>query len=301
MTWRGRAVLVVVGLLVGLLIGEVVFRTAVPTRDLSAVELWRAQCWRTDASGYREQPPSTWRVDSRRVLVLGDSFAAGLGICDPRDTFPWQLAQRLERHSPGAFRVNVAAKPGIDTRDELEILRSLPQQPHVLVLAYFGNDIDSAARAAGLPDPPAFAFYSDLSPFPRALVTTSRIANYAYWSLSRLADYSPILQHYQDVWARDDVVKAHLRELEGFFLPGVPLVVVVFPYMPNPPIARYTRTVSEHMRSRGAAVINVEELISDLPIPARMVAPNDLHASVEVHHRVGAALAEAITQLKKRH
>ncbi len=292
MGWRLS--LVATGLVAGLLIGEVVFRVAIPTRDLSAVELWRQQCWRTDASGFREQPPSNWNLGSIRVLVLGDSFAAGLGICDPRDTFPWQLSEKLEREAPGKFRVNVAARPGIDTRDELEILSRLPQRPHVLVRTYFGNDIDSAVRAAGLPGPPAFPFYAELSPPVRTLVTVSRVANYAYWSRSRIGNYSPILQHYQDMWSRASVVRAHLSELDGFFLPGVPLIVVVFPYLPRPEVSGYTRVVSAHMQSRGATVINVEDVITDLSIPARMVAPNDPHASAEVHHRVGLVLTRAV-------
>lgn len=294
--WRSALCLVAAGLVAGVLMGEAVFRLAVPTRDLSAVALWRDHCWRTDASGYREQPRTNWGVNSTRILVLGDSFAAGLGICDPRDAFPWQLAERLERRAPGAFRVTVAAKPGLDTRDELEILRRLPQSPHVLVVAYFGNDIDSAARDAGLPDPPQVVMYAGLAWPARTVVTASRLANYAYWSLSRV-DYEPVLEHYRRVWARQEVVQAHLLELEDFLLPGVPLIVVVFPYLPDPALAGYTRVVSEHMLARGANVINVEELVAGLPTSARMVGPNDLHASAGVHHRVGAALAQAVVTL----
>lgn len=288
-----RLCLVVVGALLGLFIGEISFRFVIPSRDLVALERWRDQCWRVDASGYREQPRASGLVN---VLVLGDSFASGVGICDPRDAFPWQLAQHLERAAPGGFRVTVTAKPGLDTRDELEILRrQVP--PNVIVLSYFGNDIDASARDAGLPTLPMVTMYASLSAFPRAVVTTSRIANYIYWSLIRV-DYSPILDHYSLVWARPDIVSAHLRELEGFFLPGVPVIVIVFPYLLNPSAFNYVDTVASHMRSKGATVVNVEELIADLPTSARVVSPNDPHASIEVHHRISAALAQALLSLK---
>jgi lysophospholipase L1-like esterase len=291
-----RFALVAAGVLAGLLTGEILFRTAIPSRDLSATTLWRDQCWRTDASGFREQPTTNSSMAPTRVLVLGDSFAAGLGICNPRDAFPWLLADQLERTAPGAFRVSVAARPGLDTRDELDILRRLPQPPHVLVLSYFGNDIDSAVREAGIPDPPQVVMYAGLSPPARAVVTTSRLANYAYWSFSRV-DYAPILHHYREVWSRGDIVRAHLRELDDFLLPGVTLIVVVFPYLPDPGVSNYAQVVAEHMRARGADVISVDELSADLPISARVVGPNDVHASAEVHQRVGLVLAQKIRTL----
>ena len=297
MGWR--LVLVAAGVLAGLIAGEILFRTAIPSRDLSATALWRDQCWRTDASGFREQPGINSSTAPTRILVLGDSFAAGLGICNPKDAFPWLLADLLEQAAPGAFRVSVAARPGLDTRDELDILRKLPQPPHVVVLSYFGNDIDAAVKVAGIPDPPQVVMYAGLSRPARAVVTTSRLANYAYWSLSRV-DYEPILRHYREVWSRQDIVQSHLRELDDFVRTGIPLIVVVFPYLPDPGFLNYAQVVTEHMRARGADVISVEELVAGLPIPARVVGPNDVHASAEVHHRIGLVLAQKIRALDLR-
>ncbi len=52
--------------------------------------------------------------------------------------------------------------------------------------------------------------------------------------------------------------------------------------------------VRSFFEARGVAVIDVSELVRDLPLAERRVDTTDIHASELVHDRIGARLAEVI-------
>jgi hypothetical protein len=94
------------------------------------------------------------------------------------------------------------------------------------------------------------------------------------------------------------VVTRHLGELDAFFSLGVPVVLVIFPHLTDLDIsAVYVDQVGGHFRARGAHVVDVRELVRDLPVRQRVVNAADFHASVIVHHRIGRALAAAVDHI----
>ena len=97
----------------------------------------------TNALGFRspELPPAK-PSDRVRVLVLGDSFAYGVGVEDDA-TF----AARLEALDP-RLEVQNAGVNGYPPGQELLLLREvgLGVQPDVVLLAFFWNDVTEAAR-----------------------------------------------------------------------------------------------------------------------------------------------------------
>jgi lysophospholipase L1-like esterase len=284
---------VVFGVILACLIAETAFRF-VPTGHGShsiafalTAQSWVRQCWHLDALGYRSHPKAPPGV-TRTVIIVGDSFTAGAGLCDTQDRFGDQLAARRPD-----YRVFVLGVNGADTREELARLRGFPERPDVIVLGYFGNDIDDTAKEAGY-KPPPLQPYTDLSPLIKPLVTKSYALNYLYWLRPHL-DVRELLAFYERAWADPSVVRAHLADLDGFARFGVPLVVVIFPYLPDLGWStRYTQVVGDHFRAQRVPVVDVGEISRDLPPARRVVNTNDPHASAEVNHRLGAALARVI-------
>jgi lysophospholipase L1-like esterase len=87
----------------------------------------------------REKPPGV-----RRVLLLGDSFAYGIGVADD-ETF----AARLERLLPGVEVINTGVN-GYGTAQELLLLRDegVALAPDLVVLVFFWNDVGNSYNRA---------------------------------------------------------------------------------------------------------------------------------------------------------
>jgi lysophospholipase L1-like esterase len=86
-----------------------------------------------------EKPPQTLRV-----VVLGDSFAAGLGVAD-EDVFTVQLERRLNSsHTPTRLEVVNLAQVGSSTIRQLDVYEEFGTrfEPDLVLLAFFlGNDL----------------------------------------------------------------------------------------------------------------------------------------------------------------
>jgi hypothetical protein len=81
-----------------------------------------------------------------RVLLLGDSFAYGLGVNDDQ-TFAIQLEHLLREHHPAAEVIN-AGCPGKGTDYALKLFQTagVQLQPEVTILGFFPNDFQDNAR-----------------------------------------------------------------------------------------------------------------------------------------------------------
>lgn len=100
---------------------------------------------RSNSFGFRdrehdvEKPPGVFRV-----VVLGDSVAAGLKVEKLEDTYPALLETFLRRTDPANEVISLAVS-GYNTQQEVEILRvrGLQFSPDLVVLAYCLNDTSS--------------------------------------------------------------------------------------------------------------------------------------------------------------
>jgi hypothetical protein len=165
-----RLGLVLLGLLFGLVVLEIGFRILYPdpspklvNQGLQFHETYRlafkpgAAGWNTslrgeystyvqiNEKGLRGQEyPYTKAEDVFRVLVLGDSFTAGLQV-EEAETFPKLLETQLNRHSP-QLKVEVvnAGVIGYGTDNQLAYFtyEGYKYQPDLVILAFFtGNDL----------------------------------------------------------------------------------------------------------------------------------------------------------------
>ncbi|MEO0562674.1 MAG: SGNH/GDSL hydrolase family protein, partial [Chloroflexota bacterium] len=109
---------------------------------------WLNRYWQVNSLGFRDRE---WAEDDwtgkTTVMLVGDSFAAGWGIEDPTDRFGDVLARNL---GDDYALLNVA-EYGRSTPEQLDILQNHPlQDPDVVILQYFLNDISFAQLRLGL-------------------------------------------------------------------------------------------------------------------------------------------------------
>ena len=103
--------------------------------------------FRHDTQGLRVVPAAAGVAAKRTVLVLGDSYAYGLGV-DDEQTFCNLLQEELRSGAPA--RVVNAGNPakGTDYALRFYLAREATFRPDVVLLAFFKNDFGDNARGA---------------------------------------------------------------------------------------------------------------------------------------------------------
>lgn len=131
------------------LVFEPVPGMTVPHREEGGVELFYEYPGTANRLGYRDRnhpvdkPPGT-----TRIVVLGDSIAAGWGIDETGNAFPALVEAALQEDGGGdpeaerEMEVLNFAVTGYNTAQEVETLasRALPYDPDLVLLAYCLND-----------------------------------------------------------------------------------------------------------------------------------------------------------------
>lgn len=292
---RGLLVSYVTILLLALT-GEIYFRYAYADSGWGftlAHHNWEARYWHINALGFRDREwqPEDW-AGKTTVLVTGDSFASGWGVNDPADRFSDVLASQL-----GAdYAVVNAALPGASTRKALELLQNYPlQQPDVVILQYFLNDIEDAAASIS-------RFWSQSWQPPPAIVDDSYLLNFIYWRLApsfRTIDTSFNQSYWEwEYGSYDDaqVWNIHRREIEAFIdavdALDARLIVVIFPNMEDPvgSIA-YVDRVAQVFEDRGHnEILKLYDAVAAWPRAEVVASPRDPHPSAAFHRQVGEML-----------
>ena len=202
-------------------------------------------------------------------------------------------------------------RSGSNTIGEYKRLVDFPYRPDVVILQYFGNDVQDREPLfdpnAGSPDWPQIEKTLSASSSQSAAArlagdTITRIAGspFIIWCARALftCDYllysspppgaSPYLVRLMKEYASPAVWAAHEKDLRQFATysreRGIPLVVLVFPFLQQLEVSRYyTQKVSAVFRGQGIAVVDMTDLVSDLSLSDRIVNNTDPHASPLVH------------------
>lgn len=257
-----------------------------------ASRVWYHRNWGVPNSlGYRDHE-HTPVAGKKIVFTLGDSYTAGAGV--PRAQ---RYADVLAALRPDLQVMNLGVC-GLATADEYERLRQHPVRPDLVLLQYYPNDVEEPAQRAGHTMPP-FTPYADLPWFvPAYLVRNSFAANFAYWELPH-TDGDGYLQFMMRMEHEPAVTRLQVAEFEKFCAwtgeRHVPLVVVLMPLLEDLAWSRSANAdVKAFFAERAVPVLDVADLIEDLPVEQRLVNHHDGHASAAVHERVGRALAKLL-------
>ena len=264
-----------------------------------AAKRWREKHWHPiNADGFRDREHSAADLAGKRVaLVLGDSFAAGMGIENPEDRF----ADRLQALLGSDWRVVNLGMNGWSTAHELQALQQYPHRPDLVVLSYYINDMQSAARQTGcLPE--LGVPFEPPPPLLRPAVERSHLLNYVYWRLYRFGrshittDYWSRIRKCQDdprVWA------VHRRELLELLRRtrqrGAELVAVTFPHLVLlEESAALCGKVARLLERRGVPVVDMTPRLWGRDPRELVVNPLDNHPNEAVHAEVADLLFQAL-------
>lgn len=238
------------------------------------------------------------RADRPRMLVVGDSVAAGWGIEDPNDRF----VNRLRRALGESWSVGLLAAPGWGTAEQLAKLASSRRpRPDLVVLQYNANDVLGVASAAGLFDWREAATILAVRPaWVEPVVRNSHVANFIYWAvfppLDRLADlYRDLLERSladERVWA------AHMEELtklaDWTHDAGGRLVVMLSPELGVIPTDALRERVAKHVALLGGDVVDGARVLDGRTRDSLVVNRFDTHPNEEAHAALAALLLERL-------
>lgn len=249
---------------------------------------WLSRYWQTNSLGFRDREwtPADWE-GKQTVMVVGDSFAAGWGIENPADRFSDVLAA----HLGDDYAVLNVAQYGTSTLEQLEILREHPlQNPDIVMLQYFLNDIDYAGLRLGLlptPEPlPDWARESYLGNFIFTRVFASWVRADDWW------------QWNYDAYDNVGIWSVHEEEIHEFIdyteSIGARLIVVIFPNLLEPVRSvAYVDRVAHVFEARGhTEILKLFDAAAAWNPADLMVSARDTHPSPAFHHYVGDTLYE---------
>lgn len=263
-----------------------------------ASQIWWEKYWKpVNAQGYRDKEIEQG-TNKSKVLVIGDSFAAGHGLESLDDRFSDQLENKLGTDQYVVYNLGVS---GSDTRDEAKRLMAFPAKPDVIVLQYFPNDIEKAARENGLALTGAEP-YNDLHGPMATLVKRFYLPNFVYWQLPH-ASFSTFENFVQKAYTDSTVLNAHFRDLSQMLAyrdsTGAKMYAVFVPFLFQlDKSAQYTQPVENYLKANGVTVITLTDGIAKIADKERVVGKNDGHAGPAVNalmaERVYKAMKEGI-------
>lgn len=271
-----------------------------------AAQGWHDRYWNPiNSLGYRDREWKPEDLLNRNVImVTGDSFAAGGGIERIEDRFSGRLGVLLGDD----YAIMTVAKSGWGLPDELQAVQDYPHEAEILILSHFMNDIEQSSAGLDLSRP------GDLLKRPQGtlgkMVDHSHLINFTYWRFYRWKAYANPLgrkevQTYQaylrTLFEHPEVWQTHTQMLTEFHnyseAKQQQLIVVVFPDMLRVDTTRdLADKVATFYQTIGVPVVNVADLVVDMPAHRRIVNTIDTHASAEVHALVAMALKEVIVE-----
>jgi hypothetical protein len=233
---------------------------------------------------------------TRRLLVVGDSFALGLGIRRPDDRMGEQLAGLLAARTGYRWEPINAALVDRNTIDEIGFLnRTLVYKPDVVVLIYVFNDMNYLTPE----------FHEALIHRPSVLSPThlafanSYLFQELYVRLRRFG--SAFKKSIADDPYKDDAMLArHLGDVARFTTlaaeHGAVVTVVPFdnligvePHFRD----RYRRFV-DHATARGIPVCSLDKTFPDRPTESLTVNALDGHPNELANHRAAATVVDCL-------
>jgi hypothetical protein len=260
---------------------------------------WYARYFHKNALGLRDnfEYPAALTPGKRRVTFVGDSFTAGFGVRNVEDRF----VNSIRRRHP-EWEVHAAARPGLDTSTEVEIMHNLTVSNGYrldwVVLVYQINDIGEVMPGwvEGYKKMMADGFRKSW------LCQNSYFVNLFYhrWQLRR----NSYMQNYFDeveaayqgpLWEIEKIGLLAFQNLTE--IRGGRLLVVTFPYMDVPMRFKSVHDQLDHYwKAKGIPHLDLLPTFSNLPPAKLVVNAHDAHPNEYAH----ALAAEAIDEFLKR-
>lgn len=262
---------------------------------------WFCAHWKPlNALGYRDADVSRMQ-DRRRVVVVGDSFAAGHGVDDYRDRFSNQLEQRLGE----GWAVANVAQLGWQTPDEIRALRDFPYDPEIVVLSYCLNDIFGVGGSETLA---VGEQYDDVPGWVRPVVERSHLWDYVFLKTKRLRSGAQreerkltVVRAYRDaaLWSRQQGQLTNLVTVAR--LRGAQPLAIVWPSLTDLELTGpLTAQVAKQLRELGVPTIDLAKQFAGRHRRDLIASPSDGHPHRRLHREVADLLMLELCRLPRR-
>ena len=289
-----------------LLILEAYFKLFVAETDtngeLLASQNWFERYWKPiNSLGYRDLEWTPESLEGKtRIMVLGDSFAAGHGIRDISQRFSGVLATDLGE----SYAVMTVAELGWSTQQEADALADYPYPPDWVILSYYINDNEILAGKYPTQSP---QILNQTYAAPR-LVRKSYLLNYVYYRALRLPIFetgnaSSYVQFLEELYTNPEAWAAYTTEFQQIIdwcdQHHARLMVVIFPSLVDPSSTDFaTDRVAGFFQEKHIPILEVETLIDGWRPADRVINRFDPHPSEKLDAAVGHALAERLRELE---
>jgi hypothetical protein len=313
--WSHNAALMVASIAVLLLLGEGITRAkaiiaptilGVPTHGAT---IFTRRYVSFNADGFRDANHATAALPrTRRLLLVGDSFAFGAGIRDLDDRFGERLTQILSARTGETWESICACKVDRHTLEETEFLRrTIRYEPDAVVLLYVFNDIDYLASTMTFR--PVTDRTSVLFEHPSTVAARVHPLRLLYWNsylaqevIVRLRQlhFGRAGTNIDDPYADRLVLQRHLRDIAEFVRLGRDggAVVGVVPYEPLAVADSFARRRHDRFvlaaRAAGIPIWPVTEALAGRPLRQLTVNAIDRHPSAQANRLAAEAAASQL-------
>ena len=248
-----------------------------------------------NAQGYRDvehalaKPPGT-----RRLLVIGDSFAWGAGI-EFEDTWGQRLGRRLQQRRQETWEVVSLALPGLAANDYAAqlVAEGMAYAPDLVIVGWVLNDAEGKQQMKDRE-----RRYAERAARPRSFFESSALVRFARRRFEARAEARERVAYHAHLYDPDNPgwaeARLGLKSMGGACRArGLPWVVAIFPMFGNPlderyPFAAVHEQVQRAAEEAGARVIDL--LPAYRGLDWRLLVVNgaaDEHPN-EIAHRIAA-------------
>lgn len=248
----------------------------------------------------RFHPWSHQAEESRRIVVVGDSFAAGVGV-QKTDRFAARLEQMLNVNREAVpFRVDVLARPGTSTYQQVNLVHwALTFDPELVILAICLNDTEDWTNPRELQDWRDKMIPRPPSPGLKRFFSLSQLSGWIYNRIQSLRARRGYLEYYRNLynpsyygWKRFDAAISIIRDAcrEG----ETELLALIFPLLSDRfeqglyPFEFAHRAIHELLEREEVNFVDaLERFRSTHPKRMTAIPAIDPHPS-EIAHRIAA-------------
>ena len=260
-------------------------------------KLWFHKYWKPiNSLGFRDNEPSN---NNHVIMFVGNSFTAGHGLKCVDDRFSNIVGNELNKTEKKYNIINIGHN-GRHTRREYESMINFFYmtriKPKIIILQYYGNDIEDVAIENGL----TYIRLPIINKYLNAIISGSYLLNYIYWSSSNYYINDSYNNFLSLAYNNDTILSKHKDDL-GLFVNyakknSLKLIVVVFPYLHNleKSDALYGNSIVNYFAEKNVSTINVSQLVKDIPISKRIINKNDGHASKIVNKLVAQEILKRL-------
>ena len=300
-------------------IGEISLRLLDVSNEIKTDVNWMAKNYTVNSWGHRsDQEYMLEKPEGKfRVLVLGDSMTAGLGIKNVKNTYPKKLEYYLNKKlEVPKFEIINTGHPAWSTDNELFDLfaNGFKFQPDMVILGYFHNDINDfrdsdSPRADFLScDVGEVELISDKGPL-KNLLKQSHLYKFVNLKINRLLEKIGNKPKFTDCikaayssigW---DMLKVYLDAINmACVIRNVKLVIGVIPLMyqldDNYPIPEVHSKIMGYCKERSIECIDFyEDGFKGLDEKSLIISENDRHLNADGAEVVAHAIYKKLEPL----